>query len=177
MLLYICTWAVSPVESNEASVSVGTSAKRLFFSDNDRRLFGSLNLVHNMMQVIARPCDATRCDVMWLSLRIDFFYSEQCCMTCRSRRRCHAELYCHASTFWHGVTSRHGALRRLASYCELCFRLSSSGTEGLCSNLGLTRFSSRRWLKLASTLWWFWKNAVTLRNSMFCACAVWLWRR
>ena len=72
-----------------------------------------------MTQVVARPNDATRRDVVRLSLRIDFFYSERCRTTCRSRRRCHAKLYRHAGKFWHDIASRRGALQRLASYCEL----------------------------------------------------------
>ena len=63
----------------------------------------------------------TRCDVVRLSLRIDFFHSERCRTTCRSRRRYHAKLYCHAGKFWHDVASRRGALQQLASYCELGF--------------------------------------------------------
>ena len=79
-----------------------------------------IQMVKPSSQYDARPRDATCCDVVQLSLKIDFFfYSERRRTTCRSRRRCHAKLYRRAGKFWHDVASRHGALRRLASYCEL----------------------------------------------------------
>ena len=66
----------------------------------------------------APRCDALRRRAIVAQNRL-FFYSEQRCTTCRSRRRCHTKLYRRAGKFWKDVASRRGALRRLVSYCEL----------------------------------------------------------